>query len=123
MLKRQRELSAQTKAVDATRQNVLTADGSLPAALVDKLQGLAVGEGELAAEASDALKLLGEDGTTAVFPPLVEQLRDDLAAVERRLQAKESGAGTQQAQRDVEDLLDLLINALRKTIERKECGH
>jgi myosin heavy subunit len=123
MLKRQRELSSQTKTVDATRQNVLTADGSLPAALAEKLQGLAVGEGELAAEASDALKLLGEDGTTAVFPPLVEQLRDDLAAVERRLQAKESGAGLQQAQRDVEDLLDLLINALRKTIERKECGH
>ena len=40
-----------------------------------------------------------------------------------RLAASQSGPDVQQAQRDVEDLLDLLINALRKTIERKECGH
>ena len=105
------------------RKNVLTADGQLPASMVEQLQGLAKGEEELAAEAGDALKLLGEDGTTAVFPPLVEQLRDDLAAVGKRLAASQSGPDVQQAQRDVEDLLDLLINALRKTIERKECGH
>jgi myosin heavy subunit len=123
MLKRQKELSARTVALDGARQNVLTADGQLPASMVEQLQGLAKGEDELAAEAGDALKLLGEDGTTAVFPPLVEQLRDDLAAVGKRLAASQSGPDVQQAQRDVEDLLDLLINALRKTIERKECGH
>jgi predicted nuclease with TOPRIM domain len=123
MQKRQKELSARTVALDGARKNVLTADGQLPASLVEQLQGLAKGEDELAAEAGDALKLLGEDGTTAVFPPLVEQLRDDLAAVAKRLAASQSGPDVQQAQRDVEDLLDLLINALRKTIERKECGH
>lgn len=123
MLKRQKELSARTVALDGARKNVLTADGQLPASLVEQLQGLAKGEDELAAEAGDALKLLGEDGTTAVFPPLVEQLRDDLGAVAKRLGANQSGPDVQQAQRDVEDLLDLLINALRKTIERKECGH
>lgn len=123
MLKRQKELSARTVALDGARKNVLTADGQLPASMVEQLQGLAKGEDELAAEAGDALKLLGEDGTTAVFPPLVEQLRDDLGAVAKRLGANQSGPDVQQAQRDVEDLLDLLINALRKTIERKECGH
>lgn len=123
MLKRQKELSARTLALDGARKNVLTVDGQLPASMVEQLQGLAKGEDELAAEAGDALKLLGEDGTTAVFPPLVEQLRDDLAAVGKRLAASQSGPDVQQAQRDVEDLLDLLINALRKTIERKECGH
>lgn len=123
MLKRQKELSARTLALDGARKNVLTVDGQLPASMVEQLQGLAKGEDELAAEAGDALKLLGEDGTTAVFPPLVEQLRDDLAAVGKLLAASRSGPDVQQAQRDVEDLLDLLINALRKTIERKECGH
>lgn len=123
MLKRQKELSARTTALDGARKNALTADGQLPASMVEQLQGLAKGEEELAAEAGDALKLLGEDGTTAVFPPLVEQLRDDLAAVGKLLAASRSGPDVQQAQRDVEDLLDLLINALRKTIERKECGH
>lgn len=123
MLARQRELSAQTKTLDATRNNILTASGQLPAAIVQKLGELSAGEGELETEAADALKLLEEDATTAVFPPIVEQLRDDLAGVARRLKEQESGAGTQQAQRDVEDVLALLIDALRKTIERKECGH
>jgi hypothetical protein len=123
MLARQRELSAQTKALDGTRGNLLTTNGQLPAAMVEKLAQLATGEGELESEASDALKLLEEDGTTAVFPPMVEQLRDDLGAVAKRLQTQESGVPTQTAQREVEDLLALLINALRKTIELKAGGH
>jgi hypothetical protein len=123
MLARQRDLSASTKTLDATRNNILTASGALPQAIADKLTELSVGESDLRMEAADALKLLEEDATTAVFPPMVEQLRDDLGACADRLKAQDSGAGTQQAQRDVEELLELLINALRKTIERKECGH
>jgi hypothetical protein len=123
MLARQRELSAQTKSLDTTRGNVLTANGQLPAAIVEKLTALSTSEGELESEASDALKLLEEDATTAVFPPMVEQLRDDLAAVSKQLAAQQSDAPVQQAQRDVEDLLELLINALRKTVELKAGGH
>jgi chromosome segregation ATPase len=123
MLARQRDLSAATKTLDTTRGNVLTASGALPAALVEKLRELATGESELEAEAADALKLLEEDATTAVFPPIVEQLRDDLGAVAKKLVAQESGAPVQQAQREIEDVLALLIDALRKTIERKESGH
>ncbi len=123
MLARQRELTASTKTLDATRANVLAASDQLPAAIVTKLTELAKGEGELEMEAGDALKLLEEDATTAVFPPLVEQLREDLDAVEQRLLGNDSGTPVQTAQREVEDLLEMLINALRKTIERKECGH
>jgi hypothetical protein len=123
MLARQRELSAQTRTLDGTRGNVLTASGQLPAALVTKIGELATGEAELESESADALKLLEEDATTAVFPPMVEQLRDDLGAVAARLRKEETGAALQQAQREVEDLLAMLINALRKTIEMKEGGH
>ena len=123
MLARQRELTAATATLDATRANVLTAANQLPAAIAERLGALGKGEGELETEAADALKLLEEDATTAVFPPLVEQLRDDLGALEQRLLAHESGAPVQAAQREVEDLLAMLIDALRKTIERKECGH
>jgi hypothetical protein len=123
MLARQRELSAQTKTTDATRANILTASGQLPAAITDKLKELSTGETELEMEAADALKLLEEDATTAVFPPLVEQLRDDLGAVAAMLKKEQSDVTVQTAQRDVEELLGLLIDALRKTIERKECGH
>ena len=123
MLARQRELSTQTKTIDATRANVLTASGQLPAAIAEKLTELSTSESELEMEAADALKLLEEDATTAVFPPMVEQLRDDLAAVAKKLAAKESDQPVQQAQREVEDLLELLINALRKTVELKAGGH
>lgn len=122
MLARQRELTIQTETVDKTRANILTADGSLPAGLVSRIEELAAGETELEQEAIDALKLLEEDGTTAVFPPMVEQLRDELSDVAATLRKHETGPATNQAQKDVEDLLELLINALRKTIERKEGG-
>ena len=123
MLQVQRELSIQTKTLDGTRQNVLTASGDLPAALAEKIQGVATGESDLEVEAGDALKLLDEDGTTAVLPPMVEELRDALHAVAKHCREQKTGADVQQRQRDVEDLLELLINSLRRTIERKEAGH
>ncbi|MGC6486819.1 MAG: hypothetical protein ACON4Z_04180 [Planctomycetota bacterium] len=122
MLARQRELTLMTVTVDASRKNILTSDGSLPTALVSKIDALAEGEGELELETVDALKLLDEDGTTAVFPPMVEQLRDELRDVGAGLRARRTGAAMNQAQKDVEDLLELLINALRRTIEKKEGG-
>ena len=122
MLARQRELTLMTATVDASRRNILTADGGLPAALIGKIDAIAQGESELELETVEALKLLDEDGTTAVFPPMVEQLRDDLRDLVRVLRARQTGVETNRAQRDVEDLLELLINALRRTIEKKEGG-
>lgn len=123
MLAKQRELSIQTKTLDKTRQNVLTADGSLPTALVEKIQAVATGEGDLEVEAADALKLLEEEGTTAVFPEIIEDLKLQLHEVASRCRANETGGPLQGQQKDVEDTLELLINALRRTIERKEAGH
>ena len=122
MLARQRELTSQTETVDGTRQKILTASGALPSALATKIDELAAGETELEQESIDALKLLEEDGTTAVFPPMVEQLRDELADVAAGLRAHKTDAAMNEAQKGVEDLLTLLINALRKTIEMKEGG-
>lgn len=122
MLAKQRDLSTETKTLDGTRKNVLTASGELPAALVDRILGVATGEGDLEVEASDALKLLEEDATTAVFPPMVEALREELQGVGKRCRNKETDAPVQAGQREVEDILELLINALRKEIERREGG-
>lgn len=122
MLARQRELSLQTKTLDRTREQVLTADGSLPAALVERIQTIASGEQDLEVEASDALKLLQEEGTTAVFPEIVSLLKDQLHEVARRCRANETGKPVQERQAEVEDTLALLINSLRRTIERREGG-
>lgn len=120
MLAKQRELSAQTKTLDKTRAQVLTADGSLPAGLVERIQVVATGEQDLEVEASDALKLLEEEGTTAVFPEIVSELKSELHEVAKVCRANETGKPVQAQQKEVEDTLALLINALRKVIEQKD---
>jgi len=122
MLAQQRELSLQTRTLDKTRQQVLTASGDLPAALQERIQAVAAGEQDLEVEAGDALKLLEEEGTTAVFPAIVEELKYQLADVARRCRSNTTGKVVQQKQIEVEDTLGLLINALRRTIERREGG-
>lgn len=123
MLKKQRDLSAETKTLDGTRKNVLTADGALPTSLAERIATVASGEGDLEVEAADAIKLLAEEGTTAVFPEIIEDLQAQLRSVAADCRGNRTDEGLQQKQRDVEDTLELLINALRKTIERKEAGH
>ncbi|MCA8951371.1 MAG: hypothetical protein KDE27_17825 [Planctomycetes bacterium] len=122
MLAIQRELTIATAKLDETRKNVLTADGSLPASLAEQIGGVATGEGDLEVEASDALKLLEEEGTTAVFPEIVEGLQEQLHEVAGLCREHRTDPTVQEKQKEVEDTLELLINALRRTVERKEGG-
>ena len=46
----------------------------------------------------------------------------DVGDVAAGLRKYETGRVMHEAQKDVEDLLELLINALRRTIEKKEGG-
>lgn len=122
MLAKQREFSLQTKTLDKTRSSALTADGSLPASLVARIQDVATGESDLEVEAADALKLLQEEGTTSVFPEIVDDLKTQLREVARRCRANATDKPVQERQLEVEQTLELLINSLRKTIEMKEGG-
>jgi len=120
MLAKQRELSIQTRTLDKTRQNVLTASGQLPASLAENIQLVATGEGDLEVDAADAVKLLEEDGTTAVFVEMTGELKSVLQQVARRCRAQETGREVQDGQAEAEDLLTLLINSLRREIERRD---
>ena len=122
MLAVQKELSARTVATDRLSNESLTADGSLSSALIERCRELAEGELELASEAADALKLLEEEGTTAVFPELVDELESDLRTVGGRLAEPKTGQVTQMMQTEIEDLLETLLGALRRTIEENEGG-
>lgn len=122
MLAKQRELTAQAKTLDKTRQKTLTADGGIPASLKERIEAMGAGEQDLEVEASDALKLIEEEGTTAVFPEIVSELKSQLAKAAKLCRALETGSALQEKQAEVEDTLTLLINALRKTIENRENG-
>lgn len=122
MLARQKQLSETTRVVDKTRGNVLTADGALPMALAEKCQAIAGGETDLSIECDDAMKLLAEDGTAAIFPVIVEDLKDQLDNVAKELRGNDTGDRVQGHQAEIEDTLTLLINALRRAIQHKEGG-
>ncbi|MEZ5966718.1 MAG: hypothetical protein R3F56_22965 [Planctomycetota bacterium] len=117
MLVKQRELSALTKVTDRLKGEAVAAAETVPASIQERCGVESKGEASLASEAHDALKLLGEDGTTAVFPELFEQLEEDLTAVSDRLAQFEAGEATQEMQRSIEELMAMLLNALKKQIE------
>ena len=118
MLQKQKKISAKTRVYQRQRKEMATATGKLSASLVKKIDQLATGEFELAAEAHGSLKLLEEDGSTAVFPDFVIEVRDDLKSVGRRLQKAQTGKATQAMQKEIEDMLEMLIDALRQQIDR-----
>ncbi len=120
MLARQKELSADTKAVDRLREETLTATGALPASLAARSEEISDGESSLVSEAGGALQLLQEEGTSAAFPMMVGFLQEDLGQVAQRLGEYKTGQVTQNNQAEIEQTLRDLINALRRQIEDSE---
>ncbi|MGQ9650133.1 MAG: hypothetical protein ACUVXJ_08480 [Phycisphaerae bacterium] len=78
------------------------------------LVGLGNDEMTLADQTSQVLRLLKSDGTTVVFPQVIGQVRDDMERVAGRLQKKDTGAGTQQAEAAIAQTLTQLIESLKQ---------
>jgi hypothetical protein len=125
MLAKQKDLSARTKVTDRLKGESLAAGNQVPAALAQRCAELGQGELELAGEAAEAQKLLEEEGTTAVFPELVAELKADLKKAGGRLHDRNTGAATQAMQAEIEAMLTMLIDALRRAIEDSDAkgGH
>ncbi|MEK6237238.1 MAG: hypothetical protein N2C14_21215, partial [Planctomycetales bacterium] len=70
-------------------------------------------------EAYQAWEIIVEDGTSVVFPKIVDRLREDLLRVAGRL-PKLSGADTQFLQAEVERALEELIQALQEAQAKKK---
>jgi hypothetical protein len=121
MLAKQRELSALTKVTDRLKGEALTASTAVPASIQERCAKESKGEAGLASESHDAIKLLEEDGTTAVFPAMFADLEQDLTQVSDLLAKCETGTATQDMQRRIEELMAMLLDALKKQIE--DGGH
>ena len=63
-----------------------------------------------------------EDGTSTVFPHVVAQLREDLNSTSALLDARKTGAYTQALQREIEQTLKELIEALEEAQKQAEEG-
>lgn len=73
-------------------------------------------------EADKALAVLVEDGTTVVFPQILEQIRDDVFDVADRLAAADVGSGVRNSQADITDTIRQLLDAVKRMQEENENG-
>jgi len=106
----------QEAAVTTARSKVVEVDAVFQ---VTKAE-LAAAEHALAEKAATCLHILEEEGTTIVFPRIVEQLAQDMADVADRLDEVQIGLLTQTMQTEVLDTLEQLIGAVQQMQRENE---
>jgi len=79
-------------------------------------------ETEIVLEASKALALLREDGTAVAFPEAVEDVRQDMDDVARRLDRTEVGPMTQVIEEEIIAALEEMLKALEQAKDDAEEG-
>lgn len=108
MLETQLEINTGTTEVDAVGpDNFKRAEKLRTAELADK-------QGKLAKEVDTCLHVLEEEGTTVVFPAVLEQLAEDMRDVESRLKELYVGVLTQAIQKEIVSTLQDLVDAVER---------
>lgn len=79
---------------------------------------LARNEDEISLLAAKALTLLKEEGSSVAFPEAVEQIRDDMLTIARRLDRVDVAEITQNIEQDTIESLKEIIEALQKELEK-----
>ena len=79
---------------------------------------LARSEDEISLLAAKALTLLKEEGSSVAFPEAVEQIRDDMVTIARRLERAEVGEITQNIEEDTIESLKEIIESMQKELEK-----
>ena len=79
---------------------------------------LARNEDEISLLAAKGLTLLKEEGSSVAFPEAVEQIREDMLTVARRLERVDVGEITQNIEQDIVEGLKEIIEALQKELEK-----
>jgi uncharacterized low-complexity protein len=132
MLAVQRDLSARTLVIDKKKTDnmgqLARSDRNALKSLGEDERGLQIikQEGQpdrvpLAFRAQQALEIILDDGTSVVFPDVVEQLRDDLITVGSLLADNlRTDSYTQAMQKEIESTLEELIDALQKAQKQKD---
>ena len=116
MLARQQVVSAQTLELDEKQ----IATGTLRRSDRLTLAKLAAEENALAEMSQEAYDLLVEDGTSVVFPRIVEDLKTDLQQCADGLKKQRTDSLTQLVQSEVETTLEELISALQRAQKEKQ---
>ncbi len=79
---------------------------------------LARNEDDISLLAAKALTLLKEEGSSVAFPEAVEQIREDMLTVARRLERADVGEITQNIEADIVESLREILEAMQKELEK-----
>jgi len=122
MLSKQREITAGTILTQKKRKEIeaLTAKGKVPSFVRERCQKFSEAESTLRADAESALKLIEEEGSSAVFPEIVKEIAEDLALVSGFLENFETGLATVEVQKQIENVLEELLDALTRRMEQQD---
>lgn len=112
MIRLQREVR---KAVaDLERTVASRPDREPTAADLEQFCALAARQKRVIEEADDVIAYLEDEGTAVAFTEIFTQLRDDMKAIELRLQKGDFGEATRRIENDVLDTLQEMIAAVRR---------
>jgi hypothetical protein len=112
ILESQKRLSTGTKETHAKAKP----DGKFERTESVRLADLADGEGKLAEDTQGIAKLLDDEGTTIVFPSVLRDIREDMAKTQELLASLQPGVLTQGIQKEIEDRLQEMVDALQKEL-------
>ena len=116
MLAKQQKATAET---DRIRLEVV-ADGSLKRTNRIALGAVADSERELESMAEEALEIVVDDGTSVVFPDVIRNLAADLRSTAGLLDEKRADDYVVGRQREIEETLTELIEALQQLKKQRE---
>lgn len=112
MLDAQVEVYEQTKKLEASQSSVPEHEIEIASGRLDRQ------ERQIVREAERALVLLREDGTTVAFPEAIEQARDDMQTVAKRLGQVKIAMITQGLEEDIITALEETLAALQQAIKK-----
>lgn len=87
-----------------------------------KLAALSQDQGGVADQAGQALNILKEEGTTVVFPRIVEQMREDMMQVASLLHDRKTGARTQRIENEIVTTLKEMIDSIKEMRKKLQDG-
>ncbi len=91
-------------------------DADRDASFNERARKLSFDENAIGLEADRALQLLRDEGSSVAFPQAVEDMRQDMETVTRRLERSDVGALTQSIEQDIIDALKEMLDALEKEL-------
>ncbi len=114
LLSKQKAINAKTLVLDHIGRDAFKRPEKL------QIAELSAKQAALSEQAASCAHILDEDGTTIVFPYVVEQITKDMQSVSQRLSLLRTGTLTQAIEQEIIDALEQLLDSVKKMQQENE---